>query len=89
MEAGPYESIAGSDADNDFIICDPGEACGALLTVDQPIVIDVQNDRENLDFPIEYLVALPDISSTATGKSTASAAKVLPKAARTRMIGDK
>jgi hypothetical protein len=57
--------------------------------VDQPIVIDVQNDREDLDFPIEYLVALPDISGTATDGPTTSALRVLPKTARIRMIGDK
>lgn len=27
---------AGSDSDNDLFICDPGEACGSYLTLDQP-----------------------------------------------------
>ena len=56
--------MAGTDADNDFYICDAGEACGAWLTVDQPIRISLDSDVTNLDFPVEYLVSLPTINST-------------------------
>ncbi len=56
--------MAGTDADNDFLICDAGEACGAWLTVDQPIRIQLEKDASELDFPVEYLVSLPATRST-------------------------
>ena len=59
---GQYQVFAGSDADNDLLICDSGEACGSWLTIDQPIVIDVDSDQENIDFPVDYLVTLPSVN---------------------------
>ena len=64
---GQYQVFAGSDADNDLLICDPGEACGSWLTVDQPIVIDLESDREGIDFPVDYLIAIP--ASAAVGQA--------------------
>jgi len=61
---GRYEIVAGSDADNDLFICDPGEACGSWLTIDQPIVLEPESNLEDLDFPIEYLVSIPNISGS-------------------------
>jgi serine protease len=87
VASGYYRILAGSDADNDLLICDAGEACGALLTVDQPIVIEVDGDQEALDFPIEYQVAIPDISS-GTGETGAPVSeRVLPKGKDNRIIG--
>ncbi len=60
---GQYQVFAGSDADNDLLICDPGEACGSWLTVDQPITIDLASDRENINFPVDYLIAIPTIET--------------------------
>jgi serine protease len=65
VPAGEYEIIAGTDADNDLTICDAGEACGALLTIDQPVLINVDSDQSGLDFPVEYLVSLPSSSDVA------------------------
>ena len=59
IPGGDYEIVAGSDADNDLFICDSGEACGAWLTLDQPILIQLDGDRNDIDFPVEYLVSLP------------------------------
>ncbi len=70
--------MAGTDADNDLFICDAGEACGAWLTVDQPIRIKLDNDVTNVDFPVEYLVSLPTITST----EQATAAKGKQRAVR-------
>ncbi len=66
IPAGEYEIIAGTDADNDLIICDGGEACGAWLTIDQPIRISLDSDLTELDFPVEYRVSLPSSSGTVT-----------------------
>jgi serine protease len=68
---GQYEIVAGSDADNDLFICDSGEACGAWLTVDRPILIELDADTHNINFPIEYLVSLPSIlANTRTASGT-------------------
>ena len=77
IPAGQYELIATSDADNDLVICDAGEACGALLTIDQPILLQVDKDIIDLDFPVEFLVSLPTITSTAPEKVTDLKRRVL------------
>ncbi|MEH6590414.1 MAG: S8 family peptidase [Halioglobus sp.] len=60
---GNYQILAGTDADNDLFICDPGEACGAYLTIDQPIEIDLDTDLGDLQFSVDYQVNIPAISS--------------------------
>jgi serine protease len=81
---GAYEIVAGSDADNDLFICDAGEACGAWLTLDQPILIQLDSDREDIDFPVEYLVSLPAIEGAAATTPGAQPGK--PRAADSRAI---
>lgn len=68
---GRYQIYAGSDADNDLIVCDPGEACGIWLTVDQPLLIDLDGDREDFNFPVDYLVSIPTTSGTTPPVSVA------------------
>ena len=63
IPAGTYEFFAGTDADNDLFICDTGEACGAYLTVDQPVHLEVDSDSQNLEFPVEYRVNIPTLNS--------------------------
>ena len=63
IPAGTYEFIAGTDADNDLFICDAGEACGAYLTADQPIRLEVGADLEKLEFPVEYRVNIPTLNN--------------------------
>ena len=75
---GQYQVFAGSDADNDLLICDPGEACGSWLTVDQPIVIDLESDRENIDFPVDYQIAIP-ASATAGQANRPDTLQVKPR----------
>ncbi|MBI3546413.1 MAG: S8 family serine peptidase [Gammaproteobacteria bacterium] len=41
VAAGDYFVLAGSDLNNDFVICDPGEACGAYPTLDLPTTLHV------------------------------------------------
>jgi len=43
------------ERDNDFIICDEGEACGFYPTSDQPVVIQLNDgdDLSGIDFTIE------------------------------------
>jgi serine protease len=51
---GRYLIVAGSDPDNDQIVCGAGEACGAYLTLDQLQVIDLKADRSGLDFVTSF-----------------------------------
>jgi serine protease len=67
IPAGDYEILAGTDTDNDFLICDAGDACGALLTIDQPVQLTLDQNTSGLDFPVEYLVSLPSLSGNGSG----------------------
>ncbi|MEM1191592.1 MAG: S8 family serine peptidase [Pseudomonadota bacterium] len=69
VPAGSYLIFAGTDLDNDLLICDAGEACGAYLTIDQPLTVVLDQDRDDLDFPIEYLIALPGTAESANENS--------------------
>jgi serine protease len=61
--AGRYQIFAGTDLDNDLLICDGGEACGAYLTIEDPITFEFDRDRDDISFPVEYLIALPDTAA--------------------------
>lgn len=63
LPAGTYEIWAGTDNDNDFFICDAGEACGAWPAADSPAVITITEDRDDISFPSNYQISLPSISS--------------------------
>ncbi len=58
VPAGQYRLFAGSDADDDAILCDAGEACGAFPTLDLPEFIAVNGDLSNLDFESGFRVNL-------------------------------
>lgn len=65
IPAGTYQLFAGSDANNDLFICDAGESCGAYVTLDAPVTIEVDRDLSGLDFVSSYLVQLPSVQTTA------------------------
>ncbi|MEM7409432.1 MAG: S8 family serine peptidase [Myxococcota bacterium] len=44
VQPGQYMLIAGTDSDNDFVVCDEGEACGAYPTLETIVEIDVQSN---------------------------------------------
>lgn len=67
IPAGSYEIFAGSDSDNDQFICDEGEACGAWLTVDQPVSVELESDTGDIDFPVEFRVLIPTVGSASEG----------------------
>ena len=60
--AGQYRIFGGSDSDNDDLICDAGEACGAFRTTDAPEVLTINADRANLDFISGFPVNLFNLS---------------------------
>ncbi len=68
IPSGRYYLYAGTDSDNDLFICDEGEACGAWLNLDQPIVIELDSDLESLEFPVEFQVAIPTVQGLKTSR---------------------
>ncbi|TCO75407.1 serine protease [Chromatocurvus halotolerans] len=73
VPAGDYLLFAGTDLNNNLRICDAGEACGALLTLDQPLRLRVDRDIDDADFPVEYQIAIPGRQSVAPASSAARA----------------
>jgi len=70
---GEYLIFAGSNFDNDADICDPGEACGAYLSLDQPTTVRVDSDKTGLDFATGFdlfldAANLPETSKGSTNK---------------------
>jgi serine protease len=61
---GTYLIYAGTDADNDGFIGDPGEALGAYRTLDQPTSVVVPGANADLDFSVSFEVALPSQPAT-------------------------
>jgi serine protease len=68
---GFYYLVAGSDNDNDFFICDPGESCGTYPTTSLLEIIILDRDLSGRDFPIGYNVLV-------SGASTESEVDVSP-----------
>lgn len=58
VPAGTYEIYSGSDSNNNSLICDAGESCGAYLTTNQPIRVQVSGNQSGLDFVSGYAVSL-------------------------------
>lgn len=73
VPAGDYVLFAGTDLNNDLTICDTGEACGALLTLDQPLRLRVDRDLIDVDFAVEYQISIPGsrsaVSAPVEGRS--------------------
>ncbi|MCR9259511.1 MAG: S8 family serine peptidase [Pseudomonadaceae bacterium] len=58
VPAGQYRIFAGTDADDDAVLCDAGESCGALATLDSPTVLAVNENLQDLDFEASFRVNL-------------------------------
>ncbi len=67
VEPGEYLVVAGSDLDNDLVICDSGEACGGYQTLDQPERITVDSSRLTLDFGTGFGLRLSGASGGGDG----------------------
>jgi serine protease len=54
VEPGDYYILAGSDLDNNLLICEAGESCGSYPTMGDAAVLKVDGDMTNLDFDISF-----------------------------------
>ncbi len=59
-----YRIITGTDQNNNTIICDAGEACGAYITQIQPKTIGIGDKHSDLDFTAGFNVGLQSPSTT-------------------------
>jgi len=64
--AGEYILFAGTDADNDYTVGDPGESAGAYISMDQPRIIRLNRDRSGYNFTTSFNLNLP---TTLTGQA--------------------
>ncbi|MCV6638177.1 S8 family serine peptidase [Candidatus Albibeggiatoa sp. nov. NOAA] len=67
---GTYQVVAGTDANNNNVICEPGEACGAYLTLSRPSNINIDNSYSGVDFSTGFNV---NFSAQSVGGSTGKA----------------
>jgi serine protease len=47
---GSYYVYAGTDNDNDNLLCNSGEACGSYPTLNQPLLLVVDGNMQDVDF---------------------------------------
>jgi len=80
VPAGQYRLFAGTDADDDAILCDAGEACGAYPTLDSPDFVAVNGDLDGLDFESGFRATL-----TATNFSRQSEGQTADQSANMRV----
>ena len=68
VSPGTYFLGAGSNTDNDSLICEVGEACGGYPVLSQlsPITV-VDQDISGLEFVTRYLIRVPEPSSAVLG----------------------
>ncbi len=55
---GEYFIIAGTDLDNDGLICDPGEACGGYPTIERLQPVKVYSNMENINFGSNFNITI-------------------------------
>ena len=70
-----YLLVTTTDNDNDNIICDAGEACGALGTIDEPVIFNV---LENQQIDVGSFVAGFSFATTASAVSASSTQTMSP-----------
>ncbi|GAA3929534.1 S8 family serine peptidase [Litoribacillus peritrichatus] len=65
IPSGDYQIVAGTDMNNDNLICDSGESCGAYPTLSQTSIISVNESHSGIDFTVSF-----DSQLTANNNST-------------------
>jgi serine protease len=90
IPAGTYFLVAGTDSDNDDVICDEGEACGMWPTLGLPTSIEVGADLPGRDFGVALDVALGGAMSASAspwaGPTRGFAKLPSPKTAATKEV---
>lgn len=66
---GTYLIVAGTDFNNDGLICDIGEACGAFSTTSRPTSLEVNANRSEINFNTGFNVNFFSSQRTSTPKT--------------------
>lgn len=80
ISAGDYTLLVGSDIDNDVLICQTGESCGAYPTLNTVRSITVDSNLTNIDFTADILASFSAnlLSAANNASSTIKGVKRLP-----------
>ena len=73
VDPGNYYLLAGSDLDNNSLVCEAGESCGTYPTSTDAAVISVNGDMINLDFDISFDQSLVSSRFSCSGVEVGSA----------------
>lgn len=68
INSGNYTLFAGSDIDNDIFICQTGETCGIYPTIDLATVIELDEDKTDIDFIVNILSSFNSSSLSINNK---------------------
>lgn len=69
LASGDYYLLAGTDSDNDYDICDGGEACGAYPTLGLQTPLSLTSNKNDADFIVLFGSGFAS-STTASGHET-------------------
>jgi len=71
--AGSYYIFAGTDIDNDGIICQFGEGCGSYPSMNEATLITIdESSTQNIDFVVDILAGFTNIQSLSLGTENKS-----------------
>ncbi|MCC5888602.1 MAG: S8 family serine peptidase [Gammaproteobacteria bacterium] len=79
---GDYELYAGTDMNNNFLVCDEAEACGLFPTLDSPDILTVDQDLDGIEFTSGFRATRFDAGASAdlsTSERRPSGARPRPR----------
>ncbi len=68
---GNYYLLAGTDMNNDYRICDAGEACGSYITIQAPVTVKLDRNRDDIDFAVSFESGITAQAASANPKKHA------------------
>lgn len=68
VDSGEYIVMAGSDLNNNNVICEPGEACGAYTILNDPTTVNITGNLSGLDFFSSFDVSFEDMSLSSNSR---------------------
>ncbi|TVS15670.1 MAG: PKD domain-containing protein [Gammaproteobacteria bacterium] len=69
---GEYELYAGTDMNNNFLVCDEVEACALFPTLDSPGILQVNQDITDIEFVTGFRTIRFDAGTEAPGAAAAA-----------------
>lgn len=79
VKEGVYTLVVGSDMDNDFYICDAGEACGAYNTIAYPEPLVLDRNRSGVNFSVGFDASFNTVQQAGTGATDVSAEQLFKR----------